>query len=115
MSISDYFITIPIWLLMFWYLYILIMGVYRAYLDKRIKGIPLALTSPIIIVGYLVDLISNWTLATVVFLELPKKPLELVTGRLSRHVTETGWRGALSRSICENLLDIFDPTGKHCK
>ncbi|MDH4449218.1 MAG: hypothetical protein QE265_01330 [Rhodoferax sp.] len=100
----------------FWLLYVLVMGFYRAYLSKRLTRPALVLASPALIVGYLVDLIANWTLATVWFLELPKRPLELVTDRLSRYIglqddcrqkTHAQW-------VCHNLLDYFDPHDKHC-
>jgi ABC-type uncharacterized transport system permease subunit len=105
-----------LWLLCFWYLYVLVMGLYRAYLDKRLKPPVLYLAAPALVVGYTVDLISNWTIATVVFRELPASPLDLVTDRLSRYISqEAGWRSDLATWICTNLLDVFDPSGKHCK
>lgn len=67
----------------FWLLYVLIMGFYRAYLSKRLTKPALVLASPALIVGYLVDLFANWTIATVWFMEFPRRPLELVTDRLA--------------------------------
>ena len=105
-----------IWLLVFWYLYILVMGLYRAFLQGRLKGIPLCLAGPALVTGYAVDLVSNWTLASLFFLEIPRAPLELVTHRLSRHIKDGhGWRRSLARAVCNNLLDVFDPLGSHCQ
>lgn len=105
-----------LWLLGFWYLYVLVMGLYRAHLDKRLTGPMLWLAGPALVVGYAVDLVSNWTLASLFFLEPPRRPLELVTDRLTRHIqTGDGWRHDFAKSICVNLLDFFDPSGKHCR
>ena len=100
----------------FWLLYVLIMGFYRAYLKKRLTKPALVLASPALIVGYLVDLFANWTLATVWFMEFPKRPLELVTDRLSRYIglQEDCWHKEHAVWVCKNLLDYFDPHDKHC-
>jgi hypothetical protein len=104
------------YLLVFWYIYVLVMGLYRAYLDKRLVGFPLYLSAPALVVGYIVDLFSNWTIASLVFWEMPNRPLELVTDRLSAYLKyDTGWRRKLAESICTSLLDYFDPSGTHCQ
>lgn len=98
-------------------MYVLVMGLYRAYLSGRLKGLTLYLSYPAVITGYLVDLIANYTVFTVVFLEIPHSPLELVTDRLTRYLDEepvTHWRYKISLSICSNLLDLFDPSNDHC-
>lgn len=104
------------YLLAFWYLYVLVMGFYRAHLDKQLTGIKFVLALPALILGYAVDLLTNWTIATVVFAEFPRTGGELVTTRLSRYMNgpdcvHKKWAYA----ICNSLLDSFDPTGKHCK
>jgi len=38
----------------------------------------------------------------------------LVTDRLTRLHDRSDWRGRLARWICINLLDYFDPSGRHC-
>lgn len=100
----------------FWYLYVLIMGFYRASLAGRLTGVSKWLAVPAVAVGIVFDVVANIFIATVVFRELPTKPWELVTGRLSRYLTESGgWRKTRAKWICENLLDAFDPSGVHCK
>ena len=101
------------YLLAFFYLYILVMGIYRAHLAKRLTGITLVLCFPMVVVGYLVDVMSNIGIASLVFLELPKE--WLVTTRLTRYIAEdTGWRHHVAQWICDDLLDPFDPSGDHC-
>lgn len=96
-----------------WALYILIMGIYRAHLDKRLTKVTIALSLPFIALGYILDVVANIFVASVVFLELPKELY--VTSRLQRYKKQDlGWRTRLSNWICSNLLDVFDPTGSHC-
>lgn len=118
MSTGFYILVCTLsFLLIFWYMYVLVMGLYRAYLSGRLKGLTLYLSYPAVITGYLVDLLANYTVFTVVFLEIPHRPLELVTDRLTRYLDDeltTHWRYKLSLSICSNLLDLFDPSDDHC-
>jgi len=103
------------YLWVFWYLYVLIMGFYRAWLARRLTLVAMILASPALVVGYLVDLLANWTLAALWFREWPRRPLELVTDRLTRYIaTSSGWRRVHAAWICARLLDYFDPHEKHC-
>lgn len=98
-----------------WYLFILVMGLYRANLDKRLTRLTKFLALPALVVGYVVDVVVNWTVACVLFLEPPESPLETVTHRLSRYLkTDTGWRRDRAQWVCEHLLDFFDPRNTHC-
>lgn len=100
----------------FWLLYVLIMGFYRAWLSKRLTPVALVLASPALVIGYVVDLLANWTLATLLFWQWPTRPLELVTDRLTRYIsTPSGWRTAPAQWVCSNLLDYFDPHDRHCQ
>lgn len=109
------FITLWVigFLWIFWGMYVLVMGIYRAYLSHRLKGLVLVLSLPFVAVGYLMDVFANLTVASLVFLELPRELL--VTDRLKRHMHKSkGWRFWLARYICDHLLDVFDPSGDHC-
>jgi hypothetical protein len=102
-----------LFLWVFWYAYILVMGLYRAHLAKRLTPFTYALALPALLVGYAMDVLANLTIASVVFLEPPRE--WLVTSRLQRYIAHgTGWRAAKARWICDNLLDVFDPSGEHC-
>ncbi len=69
---------------------------------------------PILIVGYLLDIIANVVILTVLLLELPHE--FVVTERLSRHIKFSGgFRYAIAKWFCTNLLDPYDPSGCHCK
>lgn len=102
-----------LWVWGFWALYVLIMGFYRAKLDGRLTGMVLWLAFPWYALGWAVDLVSNLTLATVLFADLPREAL--VTARLKRYMAgEPGWRKRFAGWVCANLLDLFDPQGRHC-
>jgi len=89
------------------------MGIYRAHIHKRLHGVTFALALPFVALGYFVDVFANITIASVVFLELPKE--WLVTHRLKRYIkAEEGLRYKVSKWICDKMLDTFDPTGDHC-
>jgi hypothetical protein len=100
----------------FWLLYVLVMGFYRAWLAKKLTKVALALASPALVIGYLIDLLTNWTLAVLWFGEWPKRPLELVTDRLSRYIGLEGdcWQKVHADWVCKTLLDYFDPHDRHC-
>jgi hypothetical protein len=103
------------YLMLFFYAYVLVMGFYRAHLAGKLKGLAKLLAIPVLAIGWCMDLFSNWTIATFLFLELPESPLELVTDRMRRYIeSDTGWRAQRATWLCHSLLDMFDPNGSHC-
>ncbi len=58
------------------------------------------------------DVLFNWTVGTILFLEIPKETL--FTTRVSRLNDGNGWRGKLAKYFCREFLDPFDPAGHHC-
>lgn len=103
-----------LFLYVFWALYILVMGVYRAHLSGRMSKAAYVLGVPWVLLGYMVDIIAQYTIATLYFVDLPKKGEHLVTDRLIRYSAGSGWRKAKADWICTHLLDLFDPRGDHC-
>ena len=112
MSIPLIALFLSPWLL--WGMYVLVMGIYRAHLSKRLTAFATALALPWLVIGYALDMLVNLTFASLLFAELPGELL--VTSRLQRYVdaTAAGWRHRLALWICDHLLDVFDPTGNHC-
>ena len=110
----------------FWLLYVLVMGFYRASLAGRLEkwSASWCLAIPALIVGILVDIVANWTVAAIWFWEWPKVKLvwpparpDLVTTRLTRYLAPgypEGRNKKHAKIICNQLLDPFDPTGSHC-
>lgn len=106
-------ITVIAALWLFYVFYVFTMGVYRVQLAGKLTGLSKVLLMPFVVVAVLMDVACQMTVATVVFLELPKELL--VTARLQRYLRgEDGWRKTIALYVCNNLLDPFDPNGKHC-
>lgn len=97
-----------------WGLYLAVMPLMRARNNNALTVPAKILGYPILAVGYLIDFLVNMSVATVLFLELPKE--WVVTARLIRYINGSeGFRYKIATWICSNLLDPFDPTGCHCK
>lgn len=109
-------VALVLYLWALWYVYILVMGLYRAHLDKKLTRWTYAMAVPALFVGYLMDWLANWVIASFVFAEPPDTFLELVTDRLQRYMRgPAGWRQRRAQWVCDHLLDYFDPRGSHCK
>jgi hypothetical protein len=116
----------------FWHGYIHAMGLYRARLKGRLVGLPLVLSIPVVLVTFILDVILQFTVASLVFWEKPTgvgfetrkvKGVTVpwpvgdwfVTDRLRRYIAQgEGWRFKVADVICYRLTDPFDPTGAHC-
>lgn len=96
-----------------WLFYLAVMILKQAKDNGIISKPALLLGTPVLIIGYIIDAIVNFTVMSVLFLE---PPFELtVTKRLCRHLESRGWKYKIAFWFCSNLLDTFDPSGKHCK
>jgi hypothetical protein len=112
----TYFGTSVAYAWAFWALYVLTMGLYRAYLDKRLTGPTYVLGFPLFALAWCVDVLAQYTIATLLFWDFPANWSErMVTFRLKRYMAgPDGWRRKVAKFICDRLLDPFDPTGNHC-
>jgi hypothetical protein len=100
------------YLFLFWAVYVLVMGLYRAHLAGRLGWPAYVMGIPWLAVGVVMDVLANIVIASIVFFERPRE--WLVTTRLVRWQSDASWRGAIARWVCKNLLDVFDPSGTHC-
>jgi hypothetical protein len=97
----------------FWAGYVFTMGLYRAKLQGRLKGLSLLLAAPIVAVAFVLDFLAQMTVFTLVFADPPRH--WLVTHRLRAYLLQPGgWRHRWAARLCRHLLDPFDPTGSHC-
>ena len=123
----------------FWVLYVATMAVYRLHLAGELKAATtsrwtLALCYSLVIVAVVVDVIAQYTVASLAFLEFPiewrRKTVfgmnipwpaftgeHLVTDRLQRYMAMnvTTWRKVKADWVCLHILDLFDPKKNHCK
>lgn len=95
-----------------WILYLAVMNLQRARDNGTITRPAYRLGLPLLYVGLLVDCLVNVIPVSVLFLELPRECL--VTQRLTRHANSVdSWRKRLALWFANNLLDTFDPSGRH--
>jgi len=93
-----------------WVFFLAVMSLARAKDAGQLTTTAKCLGYPVLIVGYVLDCFVNFTVMTVLLLEIPQETT--VTSRLSRHNQGTGWRKAIA-AWAEPLLDVFDPSGNH--
>ena len=94
-----------------WILYLAVMNLKRVRDAGKLSKLALALGTPVLFVGYILDAVLNIVVMTVILLELPQELT--VSERLKRHNKDTGgWRKAVALWF-EPLLDPFDPSGDH--
>lgn len=97
-----------------WIFYLAIMNLKRANDAGTLRPWALRFGLPVLLIGYCIDILVNFSIVTVMFLELPKELV--VTARLSRYISgDYGWRTTLAKWFCGTLLDSFDPSGCHCQ
>lgn len=101
-------------LYLLWYLYIIVMGLYRAKLMGALTRSASILGAPALVMGIVLDWLAN-VLLSVVFRELPAYPRELLSHRLQRYIAGPPCINRhYAQIICLHLLDPFDPSGSHC-
>lgn len=100
-------------LYLLWGFYLIVMTLKRARDAGTLSFPATVLGMPLVWLGVLIDAIANWTICTIIFVELPRETL--VTSRLKRLILTEGWRGDMAAWFCLNLLNAFDPSGNHCK
>lgn len=96
-----------------WLLYLYSMPIIRRYetMGPAQRVALLLLAGPIVAAGYMLDVLYNLIIATVLFLDWPRE--WTLTARLVRYLkTDTGWRADIAGWICRYLLEPVDPG--HC-
>lgn len=97
-----------------WIMYLAVMSLARARDAGTLSTAAKVLGYPLLAVGVVCNVLINWVILSVLFLEPPRETM--FTHRVSRHCLHgTGWRKRLACFICHDLLDAFDPAGTHCR
>ena len=96
-----------------WIFYLAVMNLKRARDAGSMTRTALWFGYPVLFAGLLCDLFVNVVIATLIFADLPRELT--VTRRLKRYVTTRPgtWRANAAAWFALNLLDSFDPSGKH--
>ncbi len=104
-------IYLPLYIYAFYLLFVVTMAAKAAW--PTLTLVPRVLLAPVALVAVLMDAAFNITLATIIFMDLPREAL--FTGRLNRYkYGESDWRFHVAKWICKNLLDPFQ-SGGHCR
>lgn len=99
-----------------WVFYLAVMNLKRSRDAGTIPKTALVLGYPLLIVGFTIDILVNISIGSLLFLEWPNYKRLSLSARMSYLVNnDHGWRAKLAKFIGENLLDPFDPSGKHIK
>ena len=94
-----------------WVFYVAVMHIAKVRDAGKLSRAAYALGVPTLIIGFVLDLIVNVFVMTIILLELPRETT--VTKRLKRHHKDsTGWRIKVVEFF-EMILDAFDPDGDH--
>ncbi len=97
-----------------WLFFLAVMNLQRARDAGTLTRAAYCLGLPILYLGLLIDFLVNVVVLTFLFLELPRE--WLVTARLTRYArSSAGWRRTMALWFAANLLDTFDPSGRHIK
>lgn len=98
-------------LYVFFIMYVSSMSMIRAHREGKLNPVLWALCVPWVAISWVIDVIHNLTLFTILYAELPRQLT--VTKRLKRHVTQHTFMGKFSRWLAETILNPFDLTGNH--
>lgn len=112
MAAGKLIFMLPAFVYCLWLFYLAVMNLKRAKDEGRLSKVAHAFGMPILFAGYLLDFFCNMVPFTIFMLDLPKETT--VTARMKRYVKgQAGWRKSFAVWFADNLLDDFDPSGKH--
>ena len=133
LEVAVFLLFMAVFLCEFWGQYVLVMGVYRIYLQDKVngtnnfKGVNKVFGAFHLLKGVIIDVFANIFVAIFWFTPWKKvwyNPLKwewpreaLVTQRLTRYLATMPVGSLQYRRaywICHKSLDLFDPTGNHC-
>ena len=106
-----YLLIIPLIIYALWIFFLATMNLKRVADLNQLTPLTKILGTPILLIGYTLDVIVNVFVMTFIFLELPKE--YTVSSRLARHNTNDGSIRARIAKFFEPILDPFDPSGDH--
>ena len=110
----NLFVYLALYIYLFWFFFLGVMSILRAYKAGKMSLSAKILASPIMLAGVLIDLLFNTLPATLLFFDLPKE--YMFTQRLIRYKKQTDdWRCKIANFICLTLLDPFDIGQGHCQ
>jgi len=106
-------VRVPLLLWLLWVFYLAVMNLQRVHKAGKLGRVALVLGVPVLVVGFVLDVLANLVIFTVLLLELPRWGEWTVTARLQRHHAGTSWRARVAQWFETELLGSFDPKGTH--
>ena len=102
-----------LYLYAFWMLFLAFTALYTAW-----RNLPLAvkvIAAPVVLLGLIVDVVTNYTIASVGFMEFPAEGDYTLTKRLSTYLKNpASWEYSVANVLCTYFLNPFQVNG-HCK
>ncbi|HZR02812.1 MAG TPA: hypothetical protein VFA81_06555 [Burkholderiales bacterium] len=99
-----------------WGLYLMYCALHASMKSGKFYTTPWpvrALSYVLLAVMVTADVLFNFTLGSLFFLELPDIHRPTFTQRCSSHMAEDGWRGEIARWVCFGWLNPFE--ANHCR
>jgi len=96
-----------------WVFYLAVMNLRRAKEAGKLSKMVLVIALPVLVTAYVIDVLVNVSLATILFVDLPRE--WTFSHRLERYSTGDDWRAAVALWIAVHMLDPFDPSGSHLR
>jgi hypothetical protein len=90
--------------LLTWVFYLALMNLKKV--RHSLHPVAKAQAYVLLFIGYILDVVLNVTVGTVLYADLPRELL--FTSRLQRLKRKGGWRGDMARWMCDHLLNQFD-------
>ena len=105
-------LIIPFGIREIWLRYLAIMALKRAKDEGKLSKAAFSFGVTLLVPAYLMDVLGNITICTVLFLDLPREAL--ITSRVQRYVDgKDGWRRNLAIWFARHLLNPFDADHIH--
>ena len=109
--VINYIAILFISLYLLWIFYLAVMNLKQAKDLNKLSKTALYFGTPVLVLGLIADFICN-ILISLIFVDLPRETT--VTARLKRYAKGSdSWRKRFTLWFADDLLDDFDPTGKH--
>lgn len=98
-----------------WFFYLAIMNLKRVKDSGRMTKFAYIVALPMAAFGYVLDIVVNIVIGSILFLELPHYKRLTLSARMSYHYEPDSdkWRSKLANWLARNLLDAYDPSGQH--
>lgn len=113
---TSWLVYFALYMLVFYWLFVFSASAYQAWLNKKLSKLQIVLLLPPVLLLGVVDVIFNYTVASLVFMELPKSGEPLLSKRFQGYnaIEGSSWKKAVAKYVCQKMLNIFIMSEDHC-